>query len=532
MSGASNILKRRVSSSILCVGAKTNVPRCQSLMLANHFGYEQPMVQASRKLSTILSESPNGETFRPSSLKLLHRSRESVREKSVESMTYNEKIDVEASDTVVQLQEAVQRNPTPLSLSNMYRYASSDPVQRLRNAQFLHTELLIRTAQRAMDLLTLPHGLSNTRQVKNIAHKYILYFRQLKSFPVPKNDADELKFTEILSTFVSDRSSIPTAIAAGVSSLRDERREALDDTRLLEMEDALYRFFTARVGLRFLTEHHILSKKNDISDNLRAKRPEFSRDFSGCIQIDCDPLQEVKEVSKQVREQCIESFGVAPQIEVVDCTKEKYQRKKFTYVPHHLQYMLAELIKNSCRATVKKHAVGSEGSSNDNLPPIRVVVVKAAEDVTIKIADQGGGVPRSEMDRIWTFAHSSLDASQNTRETLEFATDQFTGGTIRGFGLPLARIYARYFGGELTLKSMEGYGLDAYLYLPVLGSSCENLPKRVNFSPGNLDSVAASLTPDLLFNNDKKLKGNKIDLHKNVSTSENLPFKSVYIKED
>ena len=65
---------------------------------------------------------------------------------------------------------------------------------------------------------------------------------------------------------------------------------------------------------------------------------------------------------------------------------------------------------------------------------------------------------------------------------------QFTGGKVRGFGLPLARIYARYFGGELTIKSMEGYGVDAYLYLPVLGRACENLPESVSKSPGNLDS--------------------------------------------
>ena len=63
---------------------------------------------------------------------------------------------------------------------------------------------------------------------------------------------------------------------------------------------------------------------------------------------------------------------------------------------------------------------------------------------------------------------------------------------IRGFGLPLARIYARYFGGELTLKSTEGHGLDAYLHLPRLGEACENLPLRVRDSPGERDSMPLS----------------------------------------
>ena len=90
------------------------------------------------------------------------------------------------------------------------------------------------------------------------------------------------------------------------------------------------------------------------------------------------------------------------------------------------------------------------------------------------------------------------------KETIKFATDEFTGGRIRGFGLPLARIYARYFGGELTLKSMEGYGLDAYMYLPVLGVSCENLPEQVNLSPGNLDSTVATLSFDGFDNVDER----------------------------
>ena len=41
-----------------------------------------------------------------------------------------------------------------------------------------------------------------------------------------------------------------------------------------------------------------------------------------------------------------------------------------------------------------------------------------------------------------------------------------------GFGLPIARLYSRYFGGDLKLYSMDGYGTDAFLYLPKVGNEC------------------------------------------------------------
>jgi hypothetical protein len=138
-----------------------------------------------------------------------------------------------------------------------------------------------------------------------------------------------------------------------------------------------------------------------------------------------------------------------------------------------------------------KHHNDPEGGIHDapSLPPVRVVVTKGREDVTIKVCDRGGGMKRSMVKQMWTFAHSTLNEEGRTREDkYDFGKDELLGSHIRGFGLPLARIYARYFGGEVTIKSIEGYGVDAYLYLPVLGVACENLPQRVVRSPGNLDS--------------------------------------------
>ena len=194
--------------------------------------------------------------------------------------------------------------------------------------------------------------------------------------PCPRNEEEELKFTDLLRDIIQDRTSIPMAIAQGVASLKDDRNKEFDPQRLHEMEKALYRFFNARTGLRFLAEHHVLSCKqkqeeyrevrkkqgfldniplnedDDIDDQLRTDYNDDS--FLGCIKFDCDPALEAKRVARQVMRHCRECYGVAPEIEIKDCTPMKYSNVKFTYAPHHLQYMLAELLKNSCRATVQK----------------------------------------------------------------------------------------------------------------------------------------------------------------------------------
>jgi len=429
------------------------------------------------------------------------------------------------------LQALASQRPTPLRLADMYKYGnSSNSEQRLRNAQFLHRELPIRITQRAVDLLTLPHGLNQAAPIRQVANMYLRYLDLLQAMPPPTTMEEEGAFTDLLQGFVLDRAAVPEAIAQGISAWSEDRGGTgrnrclntnanstvnwkQEEERLQEMEDALYRFFTARVGLRFLTEHHVLSSTRSASRELRRSTflfpPENSNNdvtsFRGCIQTNVDVLAETRKVADLVRQQTQEFYGMCPEIHILDCANPDQGPREFTYVPHHLHYMLAELLKNSCRSTVEQY-IKSELRGDEEkaqLFPIRVVIVKGEEDVTIKIADKGGGIPRSLMSKIWKFGHSGrhhpdddddggqehVTRNDDNDEAASFRTDDVAGARIRGFGLPLARIYARYFGGELSLKSMEGYGVDVYLHLPRLGVCCENLPLRVRASPGELDSM-------------------------------------------
>lgn len=425
-----------------------------------------------------------------------------------------------------------KQHPTPLRLKDMYEYGCTNDqkIQRLRNAQFLHRELPVRIAHRAIDLLSLPHGLSNAMPIRQVATIYLTFLRRINDFPLPTNIEQEERFTDMLQTIILDRTSIPTSIAQGIQTWLQKTGDELSaastnqkktaaeqyqyEDRLREMDQALARFFTARVGLRFLVEQYVLTSPRESAQSFRqhsgmlpvllANSSRGSNDSPpqkhlGCIQPNVDVAQEVRRMADIVAQQTKEYYnGLCPEIHIVDCASDY---DEFTFVPHHLQYMVCELLKNSCRASVRKYkereaatvfgdtTTTTNTSSKMSIPSIRVIIVKGSEDVTIKVADQGGGIPRSRMATIWRFAHST--ASMDEQDTT-FGVETSSGARLRGFGLPLAEIYARYFGGELTLKSTEGYGLDAYLHLPRLGDACENLPLRVRDSPAGGVSLPTS----------------------------------------
>ena len=68
-----------------------------------------------------------------------------------------------------------------------------------------------------------------------------------------------------------------------------------------------------------------------------------------------------------------------------------------------------------------------------------------------------------------TSAYENKEVNQKDVDVKDFSTASPLAGL--GYGLPIARNYARYFGGELTIVSMEGYGTDGYIYLPRLSNT-------------------------------------------------------------
>ncbi|KAJ1565481.1 hypothetical protein HK405_012253 [Cladochytrium tenue] len=81
----------------------------------------------------------------------------------------------------------------------------------------------------------------------------------------------------------------------------------------------------------------------------------------------------------------------------------------FTYVPSHLHHVLFELAKNSLRAVVERYSVADAHGHLPSPPPVRIVVAAGNEDITVRVSDLGGGIPRSAMPLVWSYFYSSAD---------------------------------------------------------------------------------------------------------------------------
>ncbi|KAG0500937.1 hypothetical protein HPP92_001009 [Vanilla planifolia] len=352
-----------------------------------------------------------------------------------------------------EVQKWASMKQTGLSLKYMMEFGSKRTERNLMiSAQFLHKELPIRIARRAIELEKLPYGLSSKPAVLKVRDLYLDSFRDLRSFPEIKDKNDESAFTQMIKMIKVRHNNVVTAMALGVQQLKKDLDPDVVPNDLHEIHQFLDRFYLSRIGIRMLIGQHVALHDPD---------PE-----PGCIgQINTrmSPMLVAQSASDDARSICFREYGSSPEVNIYGDPN-----LTFPYVPSHLHLMVFELVKNSLRAVQERFM-----DSDKDAPPVRIIVADGIEDVTIKISDEGGGIPRSGLSKIFTYLYST--AKDPPVLNHEGVSDLVTMAGY-GYGLPISRLYARYFGGDLQIISMEGYGTDAYLHLSRLGETQEPLP--------------------------------------------------------
>lgn len=334
------------------------------------------------------------------------------------------------------------------------------------------------------------------------------------------NLEDEIKFTEVMADLVQTHGNTISILARGFL----EARKYIGPVEVTRFLDEHLR---ARIGTRLIAEQHIAlhfssQPHNDLSDDDNDSSHDASElhhsSYIGVIDADLHPASIIRHCEGTVSDICELRYGVRPS--VVINGEPDYT---FAHIPVHLEYIITELLKNAFRATIERGMErepieitiaplpeglsdhGREkGITNADQGNLNVAMDKEREEeavtenirplkqstpgVTIRIRDRGGGISPENLAHIWdysftTFKEDELISRQHggsggttSMDALNVITGDAGGSSLAGlgYGLPLGRAYAEYFGGGIAVQSLWGWGTDVYLSLRGVGSvECE-----------------------------------------------------------
>ena len=157
-------------------------------------------------------------------------------------------------------------------------------------------------------------------------------------------------------------------------------------------------------------------------------------------------------------------------------------------IPEHLYLITTEIVANALRANAEHHGP-TLGKSKTALPPVRVIISRGPEHFYLKISDQGGGLAFENADKIWKFSYSASHFRYQgiIPTSLDMPSSLINPSRISRQGLPLSRLYARYWNGDVTMTSMENWGCDFLLRVPLEARPGERLiiPDALHDDPLN-----------------------------------------------
>ncbi|XP_017324944.1 pyruvate dehydrogenase (acetyl-transferring) kinase isozyme 1, mitochondrial [Ictalurus punctatus] len=349
-------------------------------------------------------------------------------------------------------------SPSPLSMKQFIDFGSENACEKT-SFMFLREELPVRLANIMKEINLLPDNLLRTPSVGLVQSWYIQSLLDILEFKKKNANTEEVTadFTDAVIKILSRHNDVVPTMAQGVVEYKEAY--GTDPVTSQNMQYFLDRFYMSRISIRMLLNQHTLLFGGKVQVN-----PAHPKQI-GSIDPYCRVTDVIKDAYENARDLCDRYYMNSPELKLEEFNgKEPNKPITVVYVPSHLYHMAFELFKNAMRATMELYGDAME------YPAIHVKIILGDEDLTVKVSDLGGGVPLRKIDRLFTYTYSTAPRPQ-------MDTSRAAPLAGYGYGLPISRLYARYFQGELQLYSMEGHGTDAVIYIRALSTeSIERLP--------------------------------------------------------
>mmetsp|Transcript_32491 Transcript_32491/g.58301 ORF Transcript_32491/g.58301 Transcript_32491/m.58301 type:complete len:374 (-) Transcript_32491:25-1146(-) len=326
----------------------------------------------------------------------------------------------------------------------------SCPQDPIESAQYVHAQLPIRLAQTIRTIQSLPFIVGVNPYVNDVYYMYWDAFQVIHKFPPITRRSHAEEFSELLFYLLAKNKGQVKILAKGISEVRAKGQiKRLKSDYLDHFLDAFLREVLIR---RILVATHI-AVDGEVAE---------AADWVGIFRRHCKPAESLRSAMDNITHTCMAEFGVAPAFTVtgnMDAT--------FMYPPSHLNFILTELLENSAQAVLTRQL-----RTGKICAPIEATIRKG-DGLEIVISDEGGGLPKDKKEKIWTYGyrgHTPADEPAVFSKTTDVPAmpqaQKVAGGP--GFGLPLARVYIKYLGGDIMLQSTNGYGCHCHLTFPPL----------------------------------------------------------------
>lgn len=418
----------------------------------------------------------------------------------------------------------------PLTLADLCKHGRPPLSEQalLNSANFTLDILPSRLAHRIQSLRSLPYIVVANPHVSKIHSNYVHSLSTLLPYAEGRIETleDEIKFTEVMANLVQTHSNTISILARGFLEAR-KYITAKEVTRFLDEH------LRARIGTRLIAEQHIalhFSSQPHIAlhgDGDPHSTHGHGSTYIGVIDTALKPCSIIRSCEATVGEICELKYGVRPTVHIIGSPATT-----IAHIPMHLEYILTELLKNSFRAVIEAgmekepievtiaplpasepetadvdnqntphrldHDVVGESanqnqgsvdqasgsnpakrSASSNIRPLD----KSTPGVTIRIRDRGGGISPENHAKLWEYGFTTFNEDEildkvagggdnGNNSALDVISGGAGGGSSLaglGYGLPLGRAYAEYFGGGIAVQSLWGWGTDVYLSLRGVG---------------------------------------------------------------
>uniref|UniRef100_K3WU04 Protein-serine/threonine kinase n=1 Tax=Globisporangium ultimum (strain ATCC 200006 / CBS 805.95 / DAOM BR144) TaxID=431595 RepID=K3WU04_GLOUD len=332
--------------------------------------------------------------------------------------------------------EKLQQDP-----SGLQQWKEANAPLIITSAQLLHREVPIRLARRIVDLENLPDELPDAPSIVKLRNKLLASFDELISFPLPRSLETEQKFMDIHRRLRSDHATMHAEVSDAIKQLNYEPQG---------LSESLDNFYNSRIGIRTLVDQH-----------LAAQAPVPG--FTGIVSDTCSPVKIAKDVLEKVTPGWEVSLNghKLPEFQITGDETATYR-----YIPQHIELILSEVIKNA--------VFNSVNASSSAPPPVSILVSGGSHGVCIKVSDVGGGMTRKQANALFSYRQAA-SSSSSIYDPVSAALEKRARGIdfLDSFGLRIASLHAKYFGGDLSLMPMEGHGVDAYIYMNCLTGASE-----------------------------------------------------------